>query len=96
MIKEVEIPATKVEKVVTHKLLVVLGMAPTSGRAKRLVKQRAVSINGVKVGDIAELKDGDIVKCGWKFIRVQLPVETISLKVDVEGDRAAILDIKGA
>ena len=59
-------------------LLVAMGLAPSSGEAKRLIAQGGVSIDGEKVADPAGtilIQSGQVVKVGRnRFVRLLAPV----------------------
>jgi len=73
------VPASDLEagKVWIIRLLAGSGLAPSTSEARRLVKEGAVSINGVRAGDIEariEVAGGEILKVGKrKFARLQKP-----------------------
>lgn len=60
-------------------LLVVAGLAPSAGEAKRLIQQGGVSVDGLKLTDPAgmlEIQTGQVIKVGKnRFARLLVPTE---------------------
>jgi tyrosyl-tRNA synthetase len=59
-------------------LLTMCGMAESKNMARRLLSQGAVHINGKKITDAfesIETKDGTLIKCGRKFVRIKVKAE---------------------
>jgi tyrosyl-tRNA synthetase len=73
-----EIPDDIEERTITDpndlvRAVVETGLRPTRAEAKRLIEQRGLKLNGVKVEDGAVLKDGDVLQAGKRsFVRIRV------------------------
>ena len=62
-------------------LVLELGACKSKSEAKRLVRQGAVDIDGKKVGRIATIFHGSVVRCGHLFFRqLQLPPKKLTFE----------------
>lgn len=90
MNKTVELPVS--HRINMRKFLVEIMNIESLSKAKRLISQGAVEVQGIKATTEMVISDGDVVRCGRAWVRVSLPREKFTF--DVKGDEAALVGVE--